>query len=155
MLKISSVYLNNDSVLSHPDGMCIVVAVATGRRNILHQKAFLQSPFHCFLCVCVGNTQHVNSFAARHFLGTSEPFQKASVELATVRERGWPSKDRRANKKCRVVAELLEAPSCICESPALCWTTSAPCSRTLVQLLLKHMPRNFWGCSQSHSQMVK
>lgn len=30
MLKISLLYLNNDSVLSQPNGMCIVVAVATG-----------------------------------------------------------------------------------------------------------------------------
>lgn len=30
MLKISPVHLNNESVLFHPNAICIVVAVATG-----------------------------------------------------------------------------------------------------------------------------
>lgn len=48
MLKMLLVYLDNDSVLSQPIGMCIVVAVATGLRNMLHHITFLQSPFSVF-----------------------------------------------------------------------------------------------------------
>lgn len=58
MLQVSSVYLHNDSLLSQPDGMCIVVAVATGRRSMLHHKTIKP--------MCVVHEQHVNSFAARH-----------------------------------------------------------------------------------------
>lgn len=99
--------------------------------------------------LCVANMQHVNSFAARHsFCIPLNPFKKRALSLpAPGRERlaCWPLKHRPANEKVQGCAALLKAPSCICESSALCRTTPTLRSCTLVQLLPEHMVLKFWG----------
>lgn len=56
MLKVLLVYLNNGFYLSQRDGMCIVGAVASGLKSILHHKTFLKGHFLCF---CIVNKHHL------------------------------------------------------------------------------------------------